>query len=279
MARCSGNDCNRWRPGVLQRVSGVTISDRWFCSRTCVEQMAVDLLLDAPSEQTGIPGLAPSRLGVLLRHYRALTVVQLDYALRAQRETRLPLGAQLLKLNLVDSETIVRALAAQAGVRYLPFVDPDCVRSAPGGLSPHAVRALGLVPFSEVGDDGRIKVACVAPLPRAALAALRQLTSWTTEPYLVSDENLERLLQAYGADAAGRLPTPAESGFVRASTLSEAAACIATAATSARRTTMTEASLAPYTWVRVRAAGVTQDVLFAPAGAKEIACLAAPTSL
>lgn len=275
MARCSANDCNRWRPGVLQHVSGVTISDRWFCSRTCVEQMAHDLLLDAPAQPTGIRGLAPSRLGVLLRHYRAVTATQLDEALCAQRETRLPLGAQLRALNLVDSETIVRALAAQAGVRYLPFVDPDCVRSAPGGLSADAVRALRLVPFSPVGDDGRIKVACVAPLPRAALTALHRLTSWTTEPYLVSDENLERLLEAYGVDVADRLPARARSGFVRAATLSEAAACIATAATSARRTTMTEASLAPYTWVRVRGAGVTQDVLFAPVGAGEVACLAA----
>jgi hypothetical protein len=264
---------------VLQHVSGVTVSDRWFCSRPCVERMAHDLLLDAPPPQAGIPGLAPSRLGVLLRHYRAVTAKQLDEALCAQRETRLPLGAQLQTLNLVDSETIVRALAAQAGVRYLPFVDPDCVRSAPGGLSRDAVRALGLVPFSEVGDDGRIKVACVAPLPRTALTALRRLTSWTTEPYLVSDENLEKLLQAYGTDAAGRLPTRAEAGFVRVNTLSEAARFIATAATSARRTTMTDASLAPYTWVRVRSAGVTQDVLFAPLGAGEIACQAAAISL
>jgi hypothetical protein len=279
MARCSANDCNRWRPGLLQHVSGVTISDRWFCSRPCVEQMAHDLLLDALPQPAGIPGLAPSRLGTLLRHYRALTAAQLEEALRAQHQSGLMLGAQLLALKLVDSETIVRALAAQAGVRYLPFVDPECVRSAPGGLSRNAVRALGLVPFSEVSDDGRIKVACVAPLPRAALTALHQLTSWTPEPYLVSDDDLERLQQAYGVDAAGRLAAGAGSGFVRARSVSEAAACIATAATSARRTTMTEASLVQYTWVRVRGAGVTQDVLFAPAGAEEIACQAAATSL
>jgi hypothetical protein len=276
MARCSANDCNRWRPRVLQHVSGVTISDQWFCSRTCVEQMAHDLLLEALPQQAGIPGLAPSRLGVILRTYRAVTAAQLDAALGAQRETRLPLGAQLRSLNLVDSETIVRALAAQAGVRYLPFVDPDCVRTAPGGLSRDAVRALGLVPFSEVGDDGRIKVACVAPLPRAALAALHALTGWTMEPYLVSDENLDRLQQAYGVDGAGR--ARAEAGFVRANTLSEAAAHIAAAATSTRRTTMTEATLAPYTWVRVQGAGVTQDVLFAPPGAEEVAWLALDTS-
>jgi hypothetical protein len=277
MARCSANDCNRWRPDVLRHVSGVTISDQWFCSRTCVEHMAHRLLLDGPAQQVGIPGLPPSRLGTLLRHYRALTAAQLDTALAAQRQTGLLLGAQLRALNLVDSETIVRALAAQAGVRYLTFVDPECVRTAPCGLSRHAVLALGLVPFSEVDQAGLIKVACVAPLPRAALSALHRLTGWTTEPYLVSDETLERLQQAYGVDDAGRIPAQAPSGFMRASSLSQAAACIATAATSARRTTMTEASLAPYTWVRVQGAGVTQDVLFAPEGAEEIACLAAAT--
>jgi hypothetical protein len=239
--------------------------------------MAHRLLLDVPPQQAGIPALAPSRLGVLLRHYRALTAAQLDEALNAQRHTHLRLGAQLLRLNMVDSETIVRALAAQAGVRYLAFVDPECVRPAPGGLSRDAVRALGLVPF-EVVAGGRIKVACVAPLPRAALGALHRLTGWTTEPYLVSDETLEQLQQSYGLDAAAALAGAAGSGFVRASSLSEAAAFIATAATSARRTTMTDANLAPYTWVRVQSRGVTQDVLFAPQGAEEIPCLAAATS-
>ena len=57
------------------------------------------------------------------------------------------------------------ALAAQSGVGYLTGIDMESVRDAPGGLSPNAVRALGLVPVSEV-EDGRIRVACAAPVPR-----------------------------------------------------------------------------------------------------------------
>src|SRR3954466_14417243 len=119
MARCAANDCHRWRPEVLRRVSGVTISDRWFCSRHCVEQMARQMLVDSARPDARVPGLPPSRLGVLLRSKRAMPAEQLDAALHAQQQTRLPLGAQLLALNFVDADTLVRALAEQAGVRCL----------------------------------------------------------------------------------------------------------------------------------------------------------------
>ena len=71
-------------------------------------------------------------------------------------------------------------------------------------------------------------MACRAPLPRAALSALRQLTGWTPEPLLVSDADLQTLMHSYGVDGCPR-PTR-RVGFVNVHSVGDAAARIAAAA-------------------------------------------------
>ena len=48
-------------------------------------------------------------------------------------------------------------------------------------------------------EHRHIKVACTAPVPRLAVSALKELTGWTAEPFLVPDSTLERLMTAYAA--------------------------------------------------------------------------------
>jgi len=279
MARCASDDCRRWRPELLaRRMAGVSIDGRWFCSQACVERMARRLLLRARPGAHGIPAVPPPRLGVLLRHYGVLTADDLNRALAAQRESRLRLGVQLRALGLADPESILRALAAQAGIRYLATIDLRAVEDAPGGLPLDAVRALGLVPFGEPDETGRIKVACTAPVPRAALSALAQLTGWSAEPYLVGDGNWAELLAAYGSAAAERPALEPDARCLKATSLSEAAARIASAAATGRRTTVTGAHWDPYTWVRVQGNGVVQDILLSRALGEEAECQAATTS-
>jgi hypothetical protein len=74
IARCSANDCNRWRPGV-RHVSGVTSPIAGFSRVRGADSSR--LLLDMPEQ--GIPDWAVAA-GVLLRHYRAVTAKQLDEA-------------------------------------------------------------------------------------------------------------------------------------------------------------------------------------------------------
>jgi len=239
--------------------------------------MARRRLLQARPLATGIPVVPPLRLGVLLRHACAVTAGDLNRGLAAQRHSRVKLGAQLRAMGAVDADALLRALAAQAGISYLSALDPLCVRDAPGGLSPAAVRALGIVPFS-APERGRIRVAVAAPVPRVAFGALRQLTGWTPEPYLVDDDSFRALMEAYGAGVAGQpLPGPPVE-FVQAHSLSDAAARIAAAATSGGRTTVTEAHWEPYTWVRIQGESVVRDVLLAHDSNEEVPCLAANTS-
>jgi hypothetical protein len=277
MARCASDGCQRWCPDVIARHrAGTSIDDQWFCSEACVERMARRRLV-ALRPSSVRPATPPLRLGVLLRHAGAVSAADLTLALAEQRQSGLRLGAQLKLMRTADPEAILRALATQAGISYVAALDPICVRDAPGRLSPHALRALSLVPFSHPERE-RIRVAVMAPVPRAALEALRQLTGWLPEPYLVDDEQWELLFQNYGADVSAEALPDRPVELVEAQSLSDAAARIAAAATSVRRTTFVEAHWDPYTWVRVQGDGLTQDVLLTNTDHEEMPCLAANTS-
>lgn len=280
MARCAAETCGRWRPEVLvRRGVGTYVDGVWFCGRKCVEQMARRRLIEARPVAAGIPSVPPMRLGALLRHHGVCGAEAIEQALEAQRGSHMKLGEQLFAMGVAEPKGVLKALAAQAGVGYLADVDTESVREAPGGLSPHAVRALGLVPLSEV-DDGRIRVACPAPVPRRAISAFRRLTGWIPEAYLVSDDDFQTLLRNYGLDVQGERSVRTLTEFSQADNLADAAACIAEAATRGGDTNITEARWEPYTWVRVQGSGVAEDVLFSrPATVEEEAsCLAATTS-
>lgn len=261
MARCSAEGCQRWYPDLLVRGgAGTKIDERWFCSEGCVERTTRRRLLAARPMAAGIPAMPPVRLGVLLRHCGAVSSADLDRALGAQRESGLRLGAQLQSMGLVDRTTLVKLLAEQAGVSCLTSVEPSSVRDAPGRLSPGAVRALGLVPIRHP-ENNTVKVACTAPVPRVSCGVLRRLTGWTVEPYLVADDHFAALAHAYGESVVGASDGEDVAEFITASSLSDAAARIASAASRRRAVSLTEAVCGPFTWVRVRGEGLVRDVI------------------
>jgi hypothetical protein len=162
----------------------------------------------------------------------------------------LRIGAELRRLGYADAESVLSALAAQTGMKYLRAVDPACVRHAPGGLSADEVRALGLVPIRTETklDTDIVVVACTAPVPRAAIGALHALTGFTVIAYLVSDENLDALMAAYAADV------PADESRIRVHWVDgvhDAARRVSDVASNAREVTMKQGVLEPVTWIRV----------------------------
>ena len=166
-------------------------------------------------------------------------------------------------------------LSAQAGVSYLMAVDPACVRSAPGGLSADEVRALGVVPIQVDETNRLLVVACQAPLPRAALSALRQLTGWTPEPLLVSDVDWQLLIRAYGSAVTRRQQRVV---FERVRDIDELAARIAAAAANDRTVTITEAHYGQSTWGTRGRAGCDQHHADAGARVEDAECLVPTTS-
>lgn len=257
MALCFREECRRWRPDVIVRWArlGLHVDGEWFCSDACVEADAARRLRQVQPRE--VPPRAPAlRLGAMLLHQGLVTTRQLSDALEAQRASGLRLGAQLQTLGIVSRDIVLRTLSAQNGVSYLATIDPSAVRTAPGGLSADEVRALGLVPFRDTA--GSLLVACAAPLPHSALGALSVLTGRVVEPYLVADEDFERLAAEYGASTDASLET------VRARDISDGASRIAAVAARARNVTVKEAHVDPFTWVRIAANGRISTVLVPP---------------
>jgi hypothetical protein len=262
MRVCSRNACGkRQLPFLPGRAVGVTVDGDWYCSSPCVETMARERLIAlAPTGAATRDDGLRMRVGGWLRHIGAVTDEQLALALEAQSRSGLRLGAQIALLGFASPESIVRALALQAGVPYLTRLDSANVRRGPGGLSRDAVRALAVVPFAEP-SRGAIKVACLAPLPRLSLAAFRRLTGFIPEPHLIGDDRWPDLVDAYGSEVIGG----GAASFIETHDLSEAAATIARTAANGRAARLAELRCDPYTWVRVFVPDGVHDVVYSTA--------------
>ena len=264
MRVCSRNACGKRQLTFLPgRAVGVTVDGDWYCSPACVELITRERLsaLAPTGVVTRDDGLR-MRLGGWLRHIGVVTDDQLAAAVEAQAQSGLRLGAQIAQLGFASPESVLRALALQAGVPYLQRLDSANVRRAPGGLSRDAVRALSVVPFAEP-SRGAIKVACLAPLPRLSLAAFRRLTGFIPEPHLVADDRWQDLVDAYGSEVIGA----GGPSFIETADLIEAAATIARTAANGRAARLAELRCDPYTWVRVFVPDGIHDVVYSSATA------------
>ena len=268
MARCARQGCRRWRPDVLVRFSaGLQTEEGWYCSRSCLQTSVEERL-----EQLVRAGSAPLvpttrvRLGALLVAGDAkLPPSTLAAALDAQRASGRRLGAELLEMGAVTVSALLHALAKQANTKCLTAIDPAVAAHGHGGLSREMVRALGLVPFAADHERRTLKVAYAAPLPRVALAALRELTDWAAEPYLVSDAVFGLLREAYGPGTAEDRPQHGAAAGSRRDGLNR----IAQLAERHYPARISHARLDSHLWVRVQAPGHVDDVLVSVADFEE----------
>lgn len=249
MARCAHSECGRWRPDIVIGVGGLglRLDDKWYCSATCLQKAARERLALTPiAPPITMAGESKPPLGRLLTRSRKLGKDALDQAIRAQAQTGLRLGEQLVQDGLVSRHEVQRALAAQSGLAFLSSIDAARLAAAPGNLSLDAIRRLGLVPF-DADDEGEVlRVACTAPVPRVAIGILRQLTGWIIEPYLVADDQWPHLLRAYGVTSRQGRPVCATLRDIEAA----AARVVEAAKTGGAR--MSEARGDDYLWVRLQ---------------------------
>lgn len=271
MPRCGDATCGRWRPNLGTRVLGGTqLNGQWYCSPACLEGAVrrgiatVDMPVGSADART------PLRLGAILRYDGAISQAQLAEALASQRRSGLRLGAEFQRLGYVGPHAVVRALAAQSGLSFLTTVDLALIRRAPGGLSGHLVRALGLVPFEADAGRRRLHVICTAPPPRAAFRALSAQTGWTAEPYLVDDALWTRALAAYPAG-----DQPDRGWEAPLDDVGALAAYVSRAAVARGSVTMRRVACPGLLWVRLEADSRVEDLLVSTP--LEELCLAAST--
>jgi hypothetical protein len=255
--RCAREACAQWRPAFLaaRQGRGVTFDDAWFCSRACLEAETRARLELAPSPE-GAMGIGQnvSRLGALLIHRRLVSSATLSDALQRQAGSGRRLGAELLAMGALARLDLLRTLATQSRTGYLAAIDPDRVRTGPGGLSRDVVTALGIVPIEADESKGRLFVACPAPLPRPALALLRALVPLPVEPLLVDDDAAAALLAAYGT-------APERTRVTRASSMRDAVERITTAIETGRARRLRPVRCQSWLWVRLEGGDVPEEIV------------------
>jgi hypothetical protein len=236
---------------------GMFIDRQWYCSTRCVEDAVRQRISGLPPvEPAYVQGWRAMKLGSLLMQQAGLSRDVIEAAAAEQERRGVPIGRTLCELGLVTSEDVLRALATQAGVRYLTAVNPRVVAHSPGGLPRDVVKALGVVPIAADPRRREMQVACIAPVPGLAVRALTRLTDWAVEPLLVADDALPHLVELY---ATARSPRAAIVGAV-CDPLSGPAR-VAQFAKRRRRVRMAHERCDPYVWVRLDADGATADVL------------------
>jgi hypothetical protein len=255
--RCAREACAQWRPAFLaaRPGRGVSFDDAWFCSRACLEAETRARLELAPSPE-GAMGIGQnvSRLGALLIHRRLISGPTLAEALERHAASGRRLGAELVAMGALSPIDLLRTLATQSRSGYLTTIDPERVRTAPGGLSRDVVVALGVVPIEADETKGRLFVACPAPLPRPALAVLRALMPLPVEPLLVDDDTAAALLAAYGT-------APARTRVTRASSMRDAVERITTAIESGRVLRVRPVRCESWLWVRLEGGEVPEEIV------------------
>jgi hypothetical protein len=259
VARCARNGCDRRRPDLLAVYGrwGLFLDQEWYCSTRCVEATIRERVQDLPLvEPAWVQAWRPVKLGLLLMKQVGLTKAVIDAALAEQEKMRAPFGQTLRQLGLVTTDDVLKALATQAGVRYLKSVDPARLAGRPGGLARDTVKTLGIVPVAADYRRRELQVACAAPIPGHAVRALARLTKMAVEPMLVADDALPGLINVY-ANAGGRSSRiigavcDAKSGPAR----------VAQIAKSQRNVVMTQERCDPYVWVRLENGAAKADVL------------------
>jgi type IV pilus assembly protein PilB len=92
------------------------------------------------------------RIGVILVKMGMLNRDQLIYALKLQKELKLPLGKTLMKLNLITEETLKQALCKQLNI---PFVDLDNItigKDLAGIINKYYAQKHRIVPIARIGN-------------------------------------------------------------------------------------------------------------------------------
>jgi hypothetical protein len=259
VARCARSECGRRRPDLLTVYGrfGVFLDQEWYCSTRCVEETVRRRIRNLPAVQPAwVQGWRPVKLGLLLMKQVGLSRDAIDATLEEQERSRTPFGQSLRRLGLATTDDVMRALATQAGVRYLKSVDHRSLASRPGGLARDTVETLGIVPVAADLKRGEIQVACTAPIPGQAVRALASLLQMSVEPLLVADDQMPGLINVYSS--AGGRSSPVTGAVCTDLT---GPATIAKLARDHRSVVMTQERCDPYVWVRIASASATADVL------------------
>ncbi len=183
----------RWRPP-----KGVQLNKQWYCSLSCFEQGAAELL--------GKMNLKVNRgrtiryrlpLGLLLLSKGLISAQHLQDALKAQRESqRGRLGDWLREQGLVNEDQVTGALGVQWGLPVFHLAQSpgfaECAEMAPLSI----LEAARMVIVHHMPTSRTVYVAFSDGIDFPALRTLEQMLDCSTQPCVIGDSEMREALDA-----------------------------------------------------------------------------------
>ena len=135
------------------------------------------------------------QLGEILLERGVISRVQLEAALKAQKEQGLLFGEALVVLKYATEEDIVQALTCQYGFPFLPLsnyeITPEIIALVPVGIC----KKYCLIPIDRIGRS--LTLAMANPLNVQALEEIERITSCAVQSFVSTATDIKNGIKRY----------------------------------------------------------------------------------
>lgn len=259
---CENPECslrNSLRRLLRGASEGVLLQGRWYCSLDCFEQ-AVTQEFATLLKMRDEPLLRIHRvpLGLLLLGRGVITDEQLKFALAAQRETGSErLGRLLVSLGVVSAHDVSTALAAQWGCGVFPIERDNRYRDCSQLLPFALIESSRMIPVHYHNSGQLLFVAFAEDIDHTALYSVERQLGARTEPCVITESAMEQALDDIRTRAR-----PSEIVFETLWDPREIARTVRDHSLALGAEELVLARPRRFLWVRLRAAGMSHDLLF-----------------
>ena len=141
------------------------------------------------------------QLGEILLERGVISRVQLESALKEQKELGLLFGEALVALKYATEEDIVQALTCQYGFPFLPLSNYEISREVVAAVPVDVCKKYCLIPIDKIGRS--LTLAMANPLNVQALEDVERLTSCAVQAFVSTASEIKNGIKHYyeSADA------------------------------------------------------------------------------
>ncbi|MBN2373009.1 Flp pilus assembly complex ATPase component TadA [bacterium] len=131
-----------------------------------------------------------TQIGELLIQEGLITQPQLEQAYNKQKHTGERIGVILVNMGIISEQSLLKGLAKQLNIDYIPAPDLAKIDSDTAGIIPeHLARKHLAIPFKKVHDS--LKVIMADPFDLLSIDDLQRITGMDIKPAISSGKDIE----------------------------------------------------------------------------------------
>ncbi len=135
------------------------------------------------------------QLGEILLERGVISRVQLESALKEQKELGLLFGEALVSLKYATEEDIVQALTCQYGFPFLPLSNYEIAREVVAAVPVDICKKYCLIPIDRIGRS--LTLAMANPLNVQALEDVERVTSCVVQAFVSTASEIKNGIKRY----------------------------------------------------------------------------------